>query len=477
MAHHSRRTFLRATGAALGAVTFGAGTTAGATGKNSRFLIDLREVSRSDIPGDVEIIHDISQIDLLAARGDARSVGDRAATIPDIRVYRNDAGPVVEHDGPTVKENPSHNHDGPPTNTELQWDKRVQNVGDLTDKPGGGKSIHDTTKGADTRVAVVDTGVYDAHPDLQSVVNDELSKNFTTDNYDWRPHGAGSHGTHVAGTIAATNSNTGPAGGVLGTAPETEIVAHRVFSGVEGEGASTGDTVAALAAAADKGCDAANFSVGYINHNPEKYPRLRAIKKIYRRLTKYVREKGMVFVNSAGNSELNMDEENILSLPTEVEGIFGVAATGPIGCGWGSKHDNNEEKWLTGNRLEEPTTEPAFYTNYGSAVDVSAAGGNADLEAFNNNVPGAQRDLVYSSIYTTNENGNIVASYGWKAGTSMAAPQVTGAVALVRSLQPDASVEEVENLIRETASNAPGGKSYHGAGHLDLKRLVKSARK
>jgi subtilisin family serine protease len=477
VAQYNRRTFLRLAGAGFGAVTLGAGSASGGTGKNSRFLIDLREVSRSDIPNDVEIIHDISQIDLLAARGDPSSVGGRA-TMPDIEVHRHDTGPVVEVGGPAVNENTqsrSHNHDGPPTNTELQWDKRVQNVGDLTDKPGGGKFIHDTTKGADTRVAVVDTGVYDAHPDLQSVVNDELSENFTTDRYDWRPHGAGSHGTHVAGTIAATNSNDGPAGGVLGTAPETEIVAHRVFSGVEGEGATTGDTIAALAAAADKGCDAANFSVGYVNHNPEKYPRLLAIKEMYRRLTKYVRSKGMVFVNSAGNAALDMDAKNTLVLPTEVEGIFGVSATGPIGCGWGSKHDWNEEKWLTGNRLEKPTTQPAFYTNYGSDVDVSAAGGNADLEAFNNNVPGAQRDLVYSTIYETTESGGTIASYGWKAGTSMAAPQVTGAVALVRSLRPDASVSEVESLIKETASDL--GKEYHGAGHLDLKRLVKRARK
>jgi subtilisin family serine protease len=57
----------------------------------------------------------------------------------------------------------------------------------------------------------------------------------------------------------------------------------------------------------------------------------------------------------------------------------------------------------------------------------------------------------------------------------MAAPQVTGAAALVRSLRPDASVDEVESLIKETASRAPGAQSYHGAGHLDLKRLVKRA--
>jgi len=59
----------------------------------------------------------------------------------------------------------------------------------------------------------------------------------------------------------------------------------------------------------------------------------------------------------------------------------------------------------------------------------------------------------------------------------MSAPQVTGTYALVRSLQPDASPQEVEELIKETAQDAPGGELYHGSGHLDLRRLVWEAAK
>ncbi|WP_224270027.1 S8 family peptidase [Haloprofundus salinisoli] len=475
MTQHNRRSFLKFTGTALGGLALGAGTAAGATGADERFLVDLREVSRAELSADVEIIHDLSEVDLLVARGDAAAVGGATATIPDLTVYQANGGVAAEADGPTASgESASHNHDGPATNTELQWDKRVQNVGDLTDSPGGGEFIHDTTKGAGSRVAVVDSGVYDAHPDLADVVNPELSANFTTDGLDFRPNGAGSHGTHVAGTIAATNSNDGPAGGVLGTAPETELLSLRVFSGVAG---ATGDTLAALVYAANQGCDAANISLGYPYPyvDPEQFPELLAIQEAYRRVAEYARSKEMVIVNSAGNDGLDMDAEGILSLPTEVEGIFGVSATGPIGYGWGDKHDDNEEKWLLGNRVEEETTDPAFYTNYGSAVDVSAAGGDADLDALNGGVEGAERDLVFSTVNLVAEDGSVVAGYGWKAGTSMAAPQVSGAVALVRSLRPDASAEEVEALIRETASSVDGDQTYHGAGHLDLKRLVKAA--
>ncbi|EJN61482.1 S8 family peptidase [Halogranum rubrum] len=467
MSKYNRRTFLQLTGTAVGAATLGAGN-ATARESESRFFINLRDVERSAIPDDVEIIHDLSQADVLVARGDQNSVN--GTTVSDLTIDLSDdtTGAVESRDGPSTDgKGSSHNHDGAPANSEYQWDKRVQDLNnDLTDKPGGGKSVHDVTTGAGTRIAVVDSGVDDSHPDLAGVVNDDLSENVSEDEFDFRPNGAGSHGTHVAGTIAATNSNDAPGGGVLGTAPDTEIVSYRMFSGVEGK---QGDGYAAWVKATEAGCDAINYSVGFPAPYvyPDQYPSLLEELRIAEQVAEYVRSQGTVIVNSAGNDGLDMSPESTLSLPTEAEGVFGVSATGPIGCGWGDKHSDNEEKWLTGNRLEEPTTQPAFYTNYGSAVDISAAGGNADLEALDADVEGAQIDLVYSTI---------PGGYGWKAGTSMAAPQVSGAVALVRSLRPDASVEEVESLIEETASTPEEGEVYHGAGHLDLTALVDAAR-
>jgi subtilisin family serine protease len=246
-----------------------------------------------------------------------------------------------------------------------------------------------------------------------------------------------------------------------------------MFSGLEG---FAGDGLAGWEYAARIGCDAINYSVGYTVSDTEEYPGLVALKQIISQVADYVRSQGTVIVNSAGNASLDMDAPNQLSLPTEADGVFGVSATGPIGYGWGGKHSDNEAKWLTGNRLEEPTATPAVYTNYGDAVDVSAGGGNYDLAEIQAGNADAYNDLVYSTVNTTDEEGNVVPGYGWKAGTSMAAPQVTGAVALVRSLRPEASVEEVEALVRETARSAPGGEQYHGAGHLDLERLVKRAR-
>lgn len=57
----------------------------------------------------------------------------------------------------------------------------------------------------------------------------------------------------------------------------------------------------------------------------------------------------------------------------------------------------------------------------------------------------------------------------------MAAPQVSGAVALVRSFRPAASVAEIESLLQETARMPDEGEIYRGSGHLDLPELVERA--
>ncbi|WP_435125980.1 S8 family peptidase [Halobaculum sp. D14] len=505
MSRQNRRQFLKATGTALAGAAVASAPGAAASGESKRFLIDLREVDRSAVPADVEIVHDIGEIDVLAARGDPDAVPGEASTALDVSVYRhgvdadslrdpNDGagpddgddedergGPAKEH-GPAT-ESPGELDGGPPTYNELQWDKRAQHLADLTEVEGVGPdddqsdvplpgTVHSVTRGEGARVAVLDSGIYADHPDLRGVVNESLSRNFTTDQYDWRPNGAGTHGTHVAGIVAGTDSNDGDRGGILGSAPASELLSLRVFSGVEGK---SGDVLAALVYAAGAGCDAANLSLGYPKPYvyPEKYPELLKIAELYERAVSHARSRGTVVVNSTGNGSLDMSPESVLSLPTEVPGVFGVSATGPVGFLWDDDPPNEEFALLPG-KLSEPTDQPARYTNYGHGTDVSAAGGNYDPAA----VDGDEEwyyDLVISTVFETAADGTVTPSYGWKAGTSMAAPQVAGAVALVRSLQADASVDEVESLVRETAVDGDGTEAYHGSGHLSLPRLVFAA--
>jgi subtilisin family serine protease len=101
----------------------------------------------------------------------------------------------------------------------------------------------------------------------------------------------------------------------------------------------------------------------------------------------------------------------------------------------------------------------AFYTNYGTnAITVAAPGGDADLDAFGS-VEGAVQDLVLSTV---------PGGYGYKAGTSMAAPQVAGAAALVKSVHPEYNANQVESVLKRTAE-VPGEyeRTNYGAGVID----------
>ncbi len=82
--------------------------------------------------------------------------------------------------------------------------------------------------------------------------------------------------------------------------------------------------------------------------------------------------------------------------------------------------------------------------------------------------------MVLSTVFdwgTEEDDADMVPAYGWKAGTSMAAPQVVGVAALVKSVNPDATPGEVRQHLEETARYLDN-PTYHGEGHLDTRRAV-----
>jgi subtilisin family serine protease len=435
----TRRSFLGMVGATIGGITTGVQIVSSSETED-RYIIDSR--SGSVDRGSVEIIHDLDRIDLVVARASESDVANLRA-VPDVR-FEVDL-PVTQRSFEGAMDDPLF---------RLQWDKQAQRI----------PTVHEYTRGEDTRISIIDTGILETHPDIAARLNVELSKNFTDDGKDHNPVGGADHGTHVAGIAAATDNDRG----VVGMAPKTELVDCRVFSGA---GATFGDVLAAIHYSAKIGCDAANMSLGaYPLPLDEKQTQM--LIEDVERAAAFANEQGTLLVASAGNDSANLDEDgNVISLPNEAENVMSISATGPIGYRWDDKPALPDDYHVALSRLRKPTSEPAFYTNYGSeAVDVSAPGGNADLEAAQNNVPNWFYDLVLSSAFVV-KDGEQVPAYGWKAGTSMSSPQITGVAALIRSRNPDATPNEVRNLIEETAEDIPP-QEYRGEGHLDTLRAI-----
>lgn len=130
-------------------------------------------------------------------------------------------------------------------------------------------------------VAVVDTGCDLDHPDLKDNLVDGYD--FISDS-KW-PVDDNGHGTHVAGTIAASNNKTG----IVGVAPRCKIMPLKSL-GANGEG-NLQNICEAILYAADNGADIITMSLGTPSHAP-----------IFKDTLSYAKEKGCVIFCAAGNS-------------------------------------------------------------------------------------------------------------------------------------------------------------------------------
>jgi subtilisin family serine protease len=405
---------------------------------SDRFLVDSKKTSTSDVEAaGLEVVHDLHEIDVLVVEGAESDVESLGVDYAPDSVYDLDL--PVESEAPITADEQSATDE---PYYPIQWDKQAQNV----------PEAHETTRGDGTRVTIIDTGVAAGHPDLAHAVNEDLSQDFTGDGYGAGGPYGGYHGTHVAGIVAANDENEA---GVVGTAPETEIVDCRVFS--PSALASFADILAAIVYSVRIDADAANLSLG-------AYPIPRqSVGQFYgkalNRVTTYANNNGTLLAIAAGNDAADLQhDKNLISLPNEAANVVSVSATGPIGFNWGDEG------------LESPTYTPAKYTNYGTnAIDVAAPGGNYDA-AF---PAGWYYDLVFNTIAIPqyDNDGNYEGAaygYAWVAGTSMAAPQVAGAAALVKSQTPDKNANQVRQAL-ENGATVPDefGKEYYGAGVID----------
>lgn len=238
-------------------------------------------------------------------------------------------------------------------------------------------------------VAVLDTGVDLAHPDLKG----RLIPGTDLGSGDATPADPIGHGTHVAGIVAATAGN---AAGVAGTAPRVVVMPVKVMND---SGQIWDVTVAeAITWAVARGARVVNLSLGGTRAS---LPVNAAIDS--------ARAKGVVVVAAAGNSIAG----GPVSQPAAHPPAIAVAALRDLGTAHG-----------------DPGT-PARYaraafSNYGPEVDLAAPG---------------------ESILSTWRGGG----YLTVSGTSMATPFVAGVAALLLSRDPSLTPDEVEAALVSTA--------------------------
>ena len=355
--------------------------------------------------------------------------------------------------------------------------------------PGAG----DITRGGGVAVAVIDTGIFnhdDLEPNIQRgydfvgpdssangggflVANDGDGRDADpSDPGDWvtaedkaKPIFATCdvdesswHGTHVAGTVAAVGNN---GVGAVGVAFESKVLAVRALGKCFGYGADITDAIWWAAGGVQP---ATSQAVGLPpNPNPAKVINLSlgstngSCSTSRQNAINAARAAGAVVVAATGN-----DGQIGISSPANCDGVIAVTAHTVEG-------DN------------------ANYANVGSGTAISAPGGGRCTVAALNCLPqgsdGAAGTL-YRFVFSTIGDGaqgpgparNLFVGF---AGTSMAAPHVSGVAALLFARMPTLKPDAVKDLLTASARPFPAATycagfsdGRCGSGMLDAKRAL-----
>jgi len=327
---------------------------------------------------------------------------------------------------------------------DRQWHYSYINVPQAWDVTTGDPSIV---------VAVADTGVLINHPDLQgNMINgyDFISTTSISndgDGIDPDPDDPGDgcgtesasfHGTHVAGTIGAnTNNQTG----VAGIAPSAMIMPLRVLGC---GGGTTYDIAQAVLYAAGLTNDA-----GIIVDNPADVINLSLGGSGFSQSSQDIylaaRNAGVIIVAAAGNDTTSMPH-----YPASYEGVISVSSVGSDG----SRADSS---------------------NFGPNIDVAAPGGATMSDVNSDGFP----DSVYSTAGEEIVDNPIDFTYEYKMGTSMAAPHVSGVVALMKSVNSNLTPADIDAMLVRGEIVVDIGEidwdRFYGWGLIDARIAVDAA--
>lgn len=171
----------------------------------------------------------------------------------------------------------------------------------------GAGLVHSGNSGAGVKVAIIDSGIDYGHSDLDA----SYAGGYDFVNGDADPLDDNGHGTHVAGTVAAEDNDSG----VVGVAPQAAVYALKVLD-ADGSGAYS-DIIAALQWAVEQGIQVTNNSYGS-SSDPGSLVRA-AFDNSY--------ALGVLHVAAAGNSGTRSGKGNNVIYPARYASVVAVAAT------------------------------------------------------------------------------------------------------------------------------------------------------
>ncbi len=267
-------------------------------------------------------------------------------------------------------------------------------------------------------IAVLDSGVDLYHPEFAN----RLLRGYDYVNRDNDPYDDDGHGTHVAGLIAANADNFT---GITGLAPNVRLLPHKVLDR-EGKGSYYDIALAIYDATNNAYVQVINLSLGGVYSDTT-----------LQNAVNYAISRGRLVVAAAGNCAQGgsgCNEVNPTYYPAAYPGVLAVAAS--------DRYDD----W-------------ASYSGYKPYVGLAAPGGTP-----------------WDAIWSTVPGG-----YAFAVGTSMAAPLVSAAAALVWTMQPGWRAEDVADLLKTTADEVgpypySGDRNdYFGYGRLNVANAVRRA--
>jgi subtilisin family serine protease len=273
-------------------------------------------------------------------------------------------------------------------------------------------------KGAGVTVAVLDTGYATDHPDLAGAVT--ASRGFTAAGPDDVTDRFG-HGTHVASIVAGRG--TASAGRYTGVAPAASLVIGKVLGD---DGSGTDDQVIAGMewAAAEQHARVVNLSLGGAVTD--------GTDPLSQALDTLTAQTGALFVVAAGND----GADRTVNTP----GAAGAALT----VGSVTKQDALSDFSSRGPRLGDDALKPDLVAPGSDIVAARAAG-----------TPAGDEDPVGDS-------------YARLSGTSMAAPHVAGAAALLAAQHPDWHAAQLKAALMTSTKPLDGSPYAVGTGRLDV---------